>query len=329
MGMDTILSEGFPSQYGLLHIQQTMGDLLSWYLTWQHKYLDAVQQAVEAPPECRVKPWWCLKWGWKTGFNLVEFAWEIVMKARVGELKTGWISRFGGHSDLELSDVEDMGLGTLLAEDVLAEHRRQIAANDKNWIEVFGSLTGVELSEDEGKGMEDGEKLILHQLADSMGSFFFSEGFVADAALHWGGNFGTLGMILEKQFALYANSIVALHNGDVSNVAVVDYAAVADLLSTDLMVGHYLVGQLILNNGLKNLLEHAQAGKYTITTPGSYLFMDEYGKFLKGVKDEIRRNSFFIKNPMYISPIFWDDANGSSSTVNPLLGWGERHIFRG
>ncbi|KAF9513991.1 hypothetical protein BS47DRAFT_1362072 [Hydnum rufescens UP504] len=427
MGMDTISSEGFPSQYGLLRIRQTVDDLLSRRSTWQREYLDAVRRAAEAPPEHRAKAVAVpetrvedkIRPGGIRAGNCDESTsggiedWARAHEIQVDAGDKRWISAFGGRSDPELSDVEDTGLGTLLAEDVLAEHRRRVAANDKNWIEVFGSSTDVELSEDEGGGMEDGEKMILHQLADSMGGFFFPatrgvEGRVRSGCRSsLGGDFGTLGTILKKQFASYANSIVALHNGDASNVAVADYAAVADLLSTDLTVGRYLAGQLILNhigaeiekggeaavtaqgnavhllrvyltcvlgpshgrrisnirgflvqalppvikgiygsrtaslketrtaahrakelvsvlfvrpqNGPKNLSEHAQAGKYAITTPD--------GKFPKGVKDEIRRNSFFVENPTYISPIFRDDANGSSSTANPLLGRGERRPY--
>lgn len=52
-----------------------------------------------------------------------------------------------------------------------------------------------------------------------------------------------------KQFVEYAKKVVDSHEDRTSSTAIEDFDAAADLLSTDFVIGHYTVGQLLINVG--------------------------------------------------------------------------------
>ncbi|KAF9520449.1 hypothetical protein BS47DRAFT_1357309 [Hydnum rufescens UP504] len=170
--------------------------------------------------------------------------WQGDHDMQVATGNDAWVSVFGGHSDPELSDG-----APAIAMGWKAEHKRHIAANNTNWIRVYGSSSDVEVSDAEETSTEgasgrqkSAEELILHELVDKLEEAW-NWGFIADeTAGNWRGPFGALRAILTEQFESDGG-------GDESNAAKEDYEAVVDLLSTDLIVGRYLAGHLLLNVG--------------------------------------------------------------------------------
>ncbi|KAF9508716.1 hypothetical protein BS47DRAFT_1365758 [Hydnum rufescens UP504] len=130
-------------------------------------------------------------------------------------------------------------------------HEMWVDCRDERWISTSVATSDPELLDPEDTQLTDEEGVVKICMASCsrnalMGIFAeleeaWKQGFIVDeTASNWRGHFSALVAILKKQFELS-------HNGSQSSVAMEDYGAVVDLLSTDLTIGHYLAGHLILN----------------------------------------------------------------------------------
>ena len=52
---------------------------------------------------------------------------------------------------------------------------------------------------------------------------------------------------MEEQFVEYTQKVLDSHEDHTSSTAIEDFNAVADLLSTEFVIGRYTVGQLLIN----------------------------------------------------------------------------------